>query len=413
MKFYKPLIFVVAIATLSCNTNKSNLSNEELLDRAKQLHKRIATIDTHTDTPLAFLRPGFNFGGSDENSRTKVDLAKMETGMLDAAFFAVFIGQGERTPEKYVEVHHHALEIFDAVHKEVARYSNRAEIATKSSDLQNLKKQGKKAIYIGVENGYPIGNDISKLTNYFNLGARYLTLCHTRNNQICDSSTDPKGSEHNGLSDFGRDVVKELNRLGMLVDVSHISDKSFYDAIETSAVPVFASHSCTRTICDNPRNLTDDMLRKLAQNGGVIQMCLLSDYVKETLSNPQRDSAQTALRLKYKNFRELPPDVYKQAIEEWYNIDEKFPPVLATVSDLVDHIDHVVKIVGIDYVGIGSDFDGGGSINGCIDASEMTNITVELMRRGYSDKDIEKIWGGNFLRVFKKAEEYANMVAAK
>ncbi|HPE19094.1 MAG TPA: membrane dipeptidase [Tenuifilaceae bacterium] len=413
MKHYKPLFFLFALATLSCNTSNTKLSNEELQLEAKKLHQKIATIDTHTDTPLAFLRPGFNFEGTNENSRTKVDLAKMEKGMLDAAFFAVFIGQGERTPEKYQEVHQYALDIFEAVHNEISRYSNRAAIATKSSDLYELKTMGKKAIYIGVENGYPIANNISILNDFYNLGARYLTLCHTRNNQICDSSTDPQGPEHNGLSNFGIEVVKELNRLGMLVDVSHISDKSFFDAIETSAVPVFASHSCARAICDNPRNLSDDMLRKLAENGGVIQICLLSDYVKQTPSNPQRDSAQLALRNKYKNFRELPPDIYKQAIEEWYYIDEKFPPVLATVSDLVDHIDHVVKTIGIDYVGIGSDFDGGGAIKGCMDASQMTNITAELLRRGYSDKDIEKIWGGNFLRVFRKVEEYAQQLPSK
>jgi membrane dipeptidase len=328
----------------------------------------------------------------------------MEIGGLDAAFFAVFIGQGERTKEKYIEVNQRAIEIFDAVAKEIDRHPNRASIATHSEDVYKLKKQKKRAIYIGVENGYPIGEDISILQDYYNRGARYLTLCHTRNNQICDSSTDPNGSEHDGLSSFGVEVVKELNRLGMLVDVSHISDKAFYDVLEVTTQPIFASHSCARAICDNPRNLNDDMLKKLAEKGGVIQICLLSDYVKKSPPQPLRDSAQNALRLKYGSFRNLSPDTYKQAIEEWYQIDEKYPPVLATVSDLVDHIDHVVNLVGIDYVGIGSDFDGGGAIEGCKDASEMMNITVELLRRGYNEKDIKKIWGENFLRVLRQVE---------
>jgi membrane dipeptidase len=248
---------------------------------------------------------------------------------------------------------------------------------------------------------------LSRLQQYYNLGARYLTLSHTRNNDICDSSTDPNGPEHNGLSPFGIEVVRELNRLGMMVDVSHISDNAFYQVLEYSQVPVIASHSCVRAICDNPRNLTDDMLKKLAQNGGVIQMCLLSDYLKTPEPYPARDSARTALNEKYGSFRNLDPETRKKAVEEWYAINDEFPPKLATVKDLVDHIDHVVNLVGIDYVGIGSDFDGGGAIEGCFDASEMINITVELLRRGYKEKDIKKIWGENFLRVFRQAEEYA------
>ena len=404
MKKYN--VFLISLLLmLGCTSGP--MSENELLEQAKKIHAEIVTIDTHTDTPLAFLRPGFDLSGINNTSKNKVDLAKMDKGLLDAAFFAVFIGQGVRTPEKYAEAHKTALEIFNAVNKEISRNQQYTAIAVNSSDAKKFKSEGKKAIYIGVENGYPIGLELPILEQYFNLGARYLTLCHTRNNQICDSSTDPDGAEHNGLSPFGKDVVKELNRLGMLVDVSHVSDKAFYDAVELSAVPVFASHSCVRAVCNNPRNLTDDMLRKLAEKGGVVQICLLSDYVKESPPQPKRDSAFIELRKKYGNFRDLPPEVYKAAIEDWYSIDEIYPPIKATVSDLVDHIDHVVKTVGVDYVGIGSDFDGGGSLNGCNDASEMVNITVELLRRGYSKKDIEKIWGGNFFRVMRLAEEFS------
>lgn len=402
---YSLILPLAIISMIGCTGQKSNPSDDELINQAKNIHASIITLDTHTDTPLAFLRSGFDFGGDVNGSRSRVDLTKMEIGGLDAAFFAVFIGQGERTPEKYVEVNQRAIEIFEAVQREVDRHPTRAKIATNSAEVYNLKKQQKRAIYIGVENGYPIGEDLAILQDYYNRGARYLTLAHTRNNQICDSSTDPNGPEHNGLSPFGVEVVKELNRLGMLVDVSHISDKAFYDVLDVTTQPVFASHSCARAICDNPRNLSDDMLRKLAENGGVIQICLLSEYVKKSPPQPLRDSAQNALRVKYGSFRNLEPEVYQQAIEEWYQIDEKYPPVLATVSDLVDHIDHVVKVIGIDYVGIGSDFDGGGGIDGCRDASEMMNITIELLRRGYSKKDIKKIWGENFLRVLREAEK--------
>lgn len=397
-----PLYLALIIAFTSCGNKE-----EKLLEKAWSIHSRIVTIDTHTDTPLMFNRDGFDFSGEDQRSRGRVDLKKMEDGGLDAAFFAVFIGQGERTPEKYDEVHQRALEIFDAVHENVSRFPDRASIALAANDAYKIKEKNKRAIYIGVENGYPLGKDLTRLQQYYNLGARYLTLSHTRNNDICDSSTDPNGPEHKGLSPFGFQVVRELNRLGMMIDVSHISDDAFYQVLQFSKTPVIASHSCVRAICDNPRNLDDDMLKKLAENGGVIQMCLLSNYLKDPEPYPARDSARAAVRKKWGSFRDLEPEQRQQAFDEWYAIDDELPPKLASVKDLVDHIDHVVQLVGVDYVGIGSDFDGGGAINGCADASEMINITVELLRRGYKEKEIRKIWGENFLRMFREVEEFA------
>lgn len=243
---------------------------------------------------------------------------------------------------------------------------------------------------------------------FYNRGVRYITLCHTRNNDICDSSTDT--TEHNGLSDFGNNVVKEMNRVGMMIDVSHISDSSFYDVIKHTKTPVIASHSCSRAMCDNPRNLTDDMLVKLKENGGVIQMCILSDYVKTPSPNPQRDSAQQAVRGKYNNFEDLTEEEKEKARSEWYSINEKFPRELATVSDMVDHIDHMVKIAGIEHVGIGTDFDGGGGLADCMDASQMGNVTFELVKRGYTEEEIRKIWGGNIMRVMRQVQEYSEQV---
>jgi membrane dipeptidase len=401
-------LILLATFFVGCIAN-SNPTDEKLLKKAQKIHSSIITIDTHTDTPLLLMRDGFDLSGKNPSSRGRVDLQKMKDGGLDAAFFAVFIGQGERTPQKYDEAHNRALAIFDSISQAVSRNSEVAEIALVSGDAKRLKKQNKRAIYIGVENGYPIGNDINKVNQYFNLGARYLTLCHTRNNQICDSSNDPN-AEHGGLSQFGLKVIERLNQLGMMIDVSHISDEAFFQVIEHSKVPVIASHSNAKAICDNPRNLSDNMLKKLAENGGVIQMCLLSSYIKEDVPQPERDSARREVRAKYNNFRDLNAVERKQAMDAWYDIDDKFPPIRASVSDLVDHIDHVVKTIGIDYVGIGSDFDGGGAIDGCNDASEMINITVELLRRGYNKKDIEKIWGGNFLRVYKENERFAKLV---
>ena len=399
------LLFTASLLMLGCNSNKSN--NQLFVDKAIELHAKIITIDSHTDTPLMLMQDEFNIDKVETNRRAKVTLDYMQKGGLDAAFFAVFIGQGDRNEEKYNEVHQTALQIFDSVHAAIGRYPHKAEIALTSHDAKRLKDLQKRAIFIGVENGYPIGTDLNRLDEYYNLGARYLTLCHTQNNDICDSSTDRNGPEHNGLSNFGKQVIKRLNELGMMVDVSHISDSAFFQTLEVSETPIIASHSNARAICDNPRNLTDEMLIALKHNGGVIQMCLLSSYVKPDEPYPARDSAKLALRQKYGSFRDLNDETRRKAIDEWYAIDENFPPKLATVSDLVDHIDHVVKLIGINHVGIGSDFDGGGGLADCYNVSQMHNITAELLRRGYSEEDIEKIWGQNLLRVFRQVELFA------
>jgi len=404
-KISTALLLISSALLVSCTSNKKEMTDAQLLDYAKDLHSKMVTIDTHNDTPMNFIRAGFDFSGENNKARgSRVDLLKMEKGGLDAAFFAVFLSQGELSPEKYEKVNNRALEILDAVHRQVANNSNKAAIATTPDDIYRLKKEGKHAIYIGVENGYPIGTDITLLKKYYDLGARYVTLCHTRNNQICTSSTDKDTLNKSGLSDFGRVVVKEMNRIGMIVDVSHISDTSFFDVLSISTAPVIASHSCARAVCDNPRNLSDKMLEKLAEKGGVVQMCILSDYVKKLDRSTKRDSARYALRKKYNNFQDLTPAQDSMATIEWMEIEEKFPQKLATVSDVVDHIDHMVKVMGINHVGIGTDFDGGGGVDGCKDVSEMMNITVELIRRGYSDNDIRKIWGENFLRVFREVE---------
>lgn len=337
------------------------------------IHENVLTVDTHADTPivLTYLDPEFDLSERHDpyGSGTKVDFPRMQEGRLDAIFFVVFVWQGARTPEGNEDAKEKALDMFNRIHENLEKHSALAELVLTPEDAYRIEKEDKRAIFIGMENGYPIGNDLSLIEEYYNLGARYITLCHTKNNDICDSSTDPKGPEHNGLSNFGKKVVAEMNRLGMIVDISHVSDEAFYDVLEISTVPVVASHSCTRAICDHPRNMNDAMLKKLAEKGGVIQITFYPEYVKA-------------------------PDP---------NDPEKLP----TIADVVDHIDHIVEIAGIDHVGIGSDFDGGGGVEGCFDVSEMTNVTIELVKRGYSREQIRKIWGGNIIRVFKKVEEVA------
>ncbi|MHC1778409.1 MAG: dipeptidase [Lentimicrobium sp.] len=380
---------------------------EHLRQKAAKFHADAFTIDSHNDTPMWFTDTSYNFGinHAGMRPRNRVDIPRMELGGLDAAFFAVFVGQGERTKEGNEKALDQALNTFKAIDRNVRLNSLKAAPALTVDDSKTIGAQGKRAVYIGLENGYPIGNNLNNVELFYNYGARYITLCHTRNNDICDSSTDT--TEHEGVTEFGKLVIAEMNRLGMMVDISHVSDKSFYGAIQLSKTPVIASHSCARALCDNPRNLSDDMLRALADNGGVIQMCILSSYVKTPLPNPERDSAQSAIRIKYRGFKDLSEEEMSQARREWYAIDDLFPQELAAVSDVVDHIDHIVKVAGIDHVGIGTDFDGGGAVEGCEDVSEMGNITLELVRRGYSKKQIEKIWGKNLLRVLGDVEKYA------
>ncbi len=386
------------------------MTEEEMMIEAKRIHAKILTIDSHTDTPLLMIQEGFDVG--QDNSKTspgsKVDLVRMQKGRLDAVFFAVFVGQGSRDEKGNAKARENALSIFDSIYETGRRYPEMAEIALSAADAYRLEKKGKRAIFIGMENGYPIGMDIKLVQDYYDRGARYITLCHTENNDICDSSTDEEGPEHNGLSSFGKEVVAEMNRLGIMVDISHASDASFYDVLKVSATPVIASHSCARAICDNPRNLDDDMLRALADNGGVIQMCILSSYVEEPPPNPKRDSAMAALREKYSNRQDLSEEELLNARKDWQALNIKYPQRLSTVSKVVDHIDHIVKVAGIDHVGIGTDFDGGGGVEGCNDVSEMGNISIELYKRGYTEEKMEKIWGKNLLRVMSEVEQYAH-----
>ncbi len=390
--------------TVSCVSPEERMRQE-----AVAIHAEVLTLDSHVDTPLMLLREDFDIGERNDpyDRGGKLDFPRMEEGGLDAVFFAVFLGQGALTPEAYEQNHQRALDIFTLIHDMLDEHRDVAGLALTSDDAYRLRDEGRFAIYIGNENGYPIGKDLTLVQTYYELGSRYMGLSHSRHNQICDSSTDSAPPLHDGLSDFGAEVVKELNRLGMMVDVTHISDAAFYDVLEITEAPVIASHSNARAICDHPRNLDDDMIIALAENGGVLQLCVLSAYVKELEPSSEREAAFAELREKWNNFQDLTDEEMSQAREEWWVLNSKYPAPMATVSDLVDHVDHVVQLVGIDYLGIGTDFDGGGALKDCYDVSELGNITLELVRRGYSKEEIEKIWSGNFMRVFRQAEETA------
>jgi membrane dipeptidase len=397
----RPIILLLATALVlsGCSDPEARLEK-----KAARIHEAAYTVDTHTDTPMLLNRDGFDFGERHDprETRSKIDLPRMKEGGMDGIWFGVFIGQGERTPEGNQKAKEDALEIISEIYNTVDTYSDDLEIATRADDLARIADKGKHAIYLGMENGYPIGDDPGLLDTYYDKGVRYVTLVHSDNNDLCDSSTDTL--EHGGLSPLGEEVVRRMNDLGMLIDVSHASDNTFDDVIRLSRAPIIASHSCARALCDNPRNLSDEMLLELKENGGVIQLCILSAYIKTPAPNPQRDSARAAIREKYGNYREMGDSAREAFMREWYAVNREFPTELATVSDAVDHIDHIVDLIGIDHVGIGTDFDGGGGLADCFDVSQMGNITLELVRRGYSAREIKKIWGGNLTRVFREVE---------
>ncbi len=377
------------------------------LSDAKRIHNSITTIDTHCDTPMKFVNNGFDISVSHKAPESRVDIPRMEEGGLDAIFFAIFTSQKARNSETYKQTYDLANQMIDSTMVSLNHNKKTTGLALSVKDLEKLETENKRAIFLGMENGFPIAKDIKRVKEFYDKGVRYLTLCHSSNNDICDSSTDPKGAEHHGVSKFGKEVIKEMNKLGMIIDVSHISDTAFYDVMKYSKAPVIASHSSVRSVCDHARNMSDDMIKLLAKNDGVIQICILGDYIKSPDTTSIHYIKMQELKKKYNNWQYKNDEERKQAWAEWDEINKNYPPVLPTIADAVDHIDFVVNLVGINYVGIGSDFDGGGGLADCTNVADFPLITLELLKRGYSEKDIAKIWGGNFLRVFKTVEQVA------
>ena len=328
------------------------IGKAETFQKAKEIHSRILSVDTHTDTPLWFTRGAFSLGWRKSN---QVSIQKMEEGYLDSQFLAAFLAQKELDAESSQKAVEKCQKMLEGIFADVEKYKDYCGIALTEEDARRLKAEGKKAFFLGIENGYGIGKDIKNIKKYKDMGVQYMTLCHSYDNDICNSSSNTADASK-GLTPFGRKVVKEMNKVGMLIDISHASEGTFWDAIKYSKDPIFASHSSVKALCDHDRNLTDDQLRALAKNGGVIHICIYGGYL---------------------------------------NKDAK----AASIEDVVAHIDHAVKVAGIDHVGIGSDFDGGGGVLGCNGDNDMINITVKLLEKGYSEEDIRKIWGGNFFRV--------------
>ena len=408
------------------NDDSSNNENDSIamIEKAKAIHDRVITLDTHCDINVKNFTDSLNYK---QDLDTQVTLPKMEEGGLDVAWFIVYTGQDTLTEEGYAKAYENAISKFEAIHYLTDSLApKQIELATTSEEVRRIIKSGKKVAMIGIENGYPIGNDIGNVEKFHRMGARYMSLAHNGHSQLSDSNTGEEDDVwlHGGLSDLGKEVVKEMNRVGMMVDVSHPSKEAMRQMIEISKAPIIASHSSARALCNHSRNLDDEQLQWMKDNGGVVQTVAFEAYVN-TEKNDARSKAIEELEknimdslgsewMPRREIRNLPEGERDAYIEVWKEmrtiVNEKsktmkdLPPGV-NVSDFVDHIDYMVEKIGIEHVGISSDFDGGGGIEGWNDASETFNVTLELVKRGYTEDEIAMLWSGNLLRVLDEVEE--------
>ena len=402
--------------------------DEAMIARARGIHDRVLTIDTHVDiNPANFRGDTLNYAA--KLPRTQVDLTKMEEGGLDGAFLIVYVGQSpELDSAAFARANAQALEKFAAVHRLAEQIApQRVGLATSAAEARAIYASGRKVVFIGIENGFPIGSDITNVKKFYEMGGRYMSLAHNGHSQLSDSNTGERDGvwRWNGLSPLGRQVITEMNTLGIMIDISHPSKASMMQTIELTRAPIIASHSGVRAICNHSRNLDDEQIRAMGKNGGVIQLVAFNSYVKcdpvkDAERNKIRTDAIAALRSEFGITATAPADVRAQidalpterknsylAKQEEIISRRTLGDTPANLRDYADHIDYVVKMIGIDHVGISSDFDGGGGVDGWRNATETFNVTLELVRRGYTEEQIGKIWGGNLLRVMEQVEKVA------
>lgn len=394
MKFFYKYCFFIVLLSFSLN-----------------LKAEFLTLDSHIDIPFDYMtNPKHDPGNLTE---MQVDFSKMKLGGLDSGFFIVYVEQSELTNSGYQNAQDLAKLKFNAIRKMTEKYSDKIILALNPGDIRRAKEEGKMSAAIGIENGYIIGNDITSLKSFYDLGARYITLSHIGHNQISDSSIPKKSlndqlERHGGLSFFGKRVISKMNELGIMIDISHVSDKAAIQAIELSETPVIASHSSVRALANHPRNLSDEIIKKIAKKRGVIQVVAFSSYIEVNLkrNNAINDLREFIANLKGdKNFIYKKHSKTKEYKIKMNEINKDFP--LPDVNYFIDHIDYIVNLVGIDFVGISSDFGGGGGIDGWMDASQTNNISSALLNRGYSNDDIKKIWSENFLRVWSDVDNHS------
>jgi membrane dipeptidase len=416
---------VSALASFGGIAGAQQATDPALEAKARAIHDRVIALDTHVDIdPKNFTTEHPNYT---DRLNTQVNLPKMFEGGLDAVFFSIFVGQGPLTDEGYRRAYDADMEKFAAVHRLAEQLApDKIEIAYRADDVPKIAAKGKKVALMGVENAYGIGTDLTNVKKFYDQGARYMSLAHNGHSQMSDSNTGERDGVwlYHGLSPLGKQAVAELNRLGIMIDISHPSKESMMQTLALTKAPIIASHSAVRALCDVSRNLDDEQLKALAKNGGVVQVVAFSGYVKQAPPpSPERHRAVQPLLKKLGEHdsgpgppacrrgggvQALAPEKRAEYQRRAAQIDSQFPPPpRATVKDFVDHIDYAVKLIGVDHVGISSDFDGGGGLEGYSDASQALNVTRELVRRGYTEQQIAKLWSGNLLRVMRDVEKVA------
>ncbi len=401
-------------------------TEDQLIAKAKKIHDKVITLDTHCDINVKNFTDSINYT---QDLSSQITLPKMTKGGLDVAWFIVYTGQDSLTTSGYKKAYEIAMSKFEAIHKLTKEIApDQIELALTSDDVRRIHKNGKKVAMIGIENGYPIGTDIKNVKKFYELGARYMSLSHNGHSQLCDSNTGEADDIwlHNGLSELGKSVIAEMNKEGIMIDVSHPSKESMRQIIELTKAPIIASHSSARALCDHSRNLDDEQLQWLKENGGVVQTVAFTSYLN-TEKFEKRNKIEVeigkqiadSMHVKWLERKEIIALTTEEK-EKYYDFLGKMAairrdkiknmsslPPAVDVVDFVNHIDYMVNKIGIDHVGISSDFDGGGGIEGWSDASETFNVTIELVKRGYTEEQIEKLWSGNLLRVLDEVQKIA------
>lgn len=424
LAIYFLMLCMICWVSASAQTSIAEIS---LRKKALEIHESVITIDTHNDIDVENFTAEVNYT---QDTDTQVNLPKMEKGGLDVSWLIVYTGQGELSEKGYMEAMENALSKFDAIHKLTKELApDQIELAMSSADVRRILASGKKVAMIGVENAYPLGTDLANIEKFHEMGARYMSLAHNGHSQFCDSNTGEADGKwlHGGLSELGKMAVAEMNRVGIMIDLSHPSKEANKQMIKLSRAPVIASHSSARALSNVSRNLDDEVLLMIKDNGGVVQTVAFQQYVDVEKFSANDEASQNLYKeiadelgveyLSMKEIGSLVGDTLEQAYVNYDKvmkaaegrkdkINSKFPPV--NVKDFVNHIDYMVDLIGIDHVGISSDFDGGGGIEGWKDASETFNITLELVRRGYSEEDIRKLWGENLLRVLDEVQRVSD-----
>ena len=433
MKFSK-LLLASLVLIISCKKEViTPETSSELLEKATAIHKRVIVLDTHNDINIKNFTDSINYTQELDN---QVNLPKMKKGGLDVSWFIVYTGQDSLNENGYQKAYENAISKFNAIHKLTKEIApDEIELALTSDDVRLIIAKGKKVAMIGIENGYPIGTDISRVKEFYDLGARYMSLAHNGHSQLSDSNTGEKDDVwlYNGLSDLGKEVLAEMNKWGIMIDVSHPSKEAMRDMIELTKAPIIASHSSARALCDHSRNLDDEQLEWIKNNGGVVQTVAFKTYVNQEKQNARTDKLKDIKNkivdslgvvsvTSWDEYNELTDEQKVSFSENQITIntitDKKAKclpniPGKVNVADFVDHIDYMVNKIGIDHVGISSDFDGGGGVEGWNDASETLNVTIELVKRGYTEEQIEKLWSGNLLRVLDEVQKVAQDIQSE